>query len=182
MTYVRITMRVVAALVLTAVCLAPRAATAVLTKCASDCLSRINRCRALCTSDACRTNCGALCDAFLDCSDPSLGPTGITPNVTRRNDHLAVVTGHVECPAGDAFDVQVTLSQRYGAVAVGSTHGACTGDQAPFTIQVHTQFGTALIDAPVEVCALGILVGDGGIVDTKQWCQDGALVAAAEGQ
>ena len=178
---IRIPMRLVAALLVAWACLAPRAATAALTLCTSDCLSRVNRCKATCTSAACRTNCDNLC-GFSDCADTNLNFTGITPIVTRRDAHHAVVTGHVQCPVGGAFGVRVTLSQRFGAVAFGSTRGACTGDQAPFAIKVHTQLGTALIDAPVDVCALGVLVGKHGILDTKQWCQDGALVDGAGGR
>ena len=175
MTLRRIAMRPVATLLLTAACLLPQAATAALTFCTTDCLNKVNACKATCTNSTCRNTCNDVC-GFDECSDPSLGLRGIAPNVTRRNAHLPVVTGHVQCPAGNGFDVQVTLSQPFGAAAFGSTQGACTGGEAPFTIQVHTQFGTTLIDAPVEVCALAILVGNGGILDTRQWCQDGALL------
>jgi hypothetical protein len=78
--------------------------------------------------NACRANCDQLC-TFADCADPTL-EAGLTPNVMRRNSHLGVVTGHVQCQAGLGFDVHVTLTQRFGAVAFGSTHGDCAGDEA----------------------------------------------------
>ena len=127
---IRIPMRLVAALLVAWACLAPRVATAALTLCTSDCLIRVNRCKATCTSAACRTNCDNLC-GFSDCADTNLNFTGITPIVTRRDAHHAVVTGHVQCPVGEAFGVrQGDLAQIPDATLEGRS-GPSTARPSP---------------------------------------------------
>ena len=93
-------------------------------------------------------------------------------------DHVAVVSGPLECSPGTAAaTVQVTLVRRTKpapAFGFGSWRGRCAKGQWKATVKSQQAFtaGTA------RACALGVERRNGSAVDALEWCQTIKLVAS----
>jgi hypothetical protein len=100
------------------------------------------------------------------------------PTAVLRSDglHLQVSGPFGGCrPAAGRVTIQATISQRGGAVAHGTWHGACT--HAPHWQTTATaDAGVRLTPGPAMACALGFVANGGKRTDALQWCNTIRLV------
>ena len=81
-----------------------------------------------------------------------------------------VVTGPVECTAGEIFDVRVTVTQREtGAFAEGQARLTCTGVTEHWLIDASTRGREPFQAGPATASAVGITSNRGATTDAHQW-------------
>src|SRR5262245_48723223 len=88
-----------------------------------------------------------------------------------------VVTGPLECTAGERAHVIVTLTQRTtGAIAEGRGFVACTGREETWAIEALVQGKSTFEPGPATAAAIVWTVARGDTTDAHQWLVPVTLV------
>ena len=149
-------------------------------------------------SDSCYANACILCiKGYCRCSDSAIFTchtsdlicqTGCNisfssdidspARVSKTGRHIAVSVP-VECPeVRDVTFLRVTVTQHVvGAIAEGSTRGACTGETQRFIVDAEV-LGNTTFGAPgiAQVCAVSQIGLPSQPIESKQWCRDITLI------
>ena len=89
--------------------------------------------------------------------------------VTHHGRHL-VVTGPIQCTAGERAFLRVTVSQRpTGAVAEGATLFACTGDLQHWEVRAVTLGKASFQEGAAVATAIATTHDQGNTTDAHQW-------------
>ena len=87
-----------------------------------------------------------------------------------RNDRHIVVTGPVQCTAGETFDVRATLTQRTtGAMAEGAVRFTCTGNLQHWLVEANTRGKESFQAGLATAVAIGATTDRGRVTDMHQW-------------
>ncbi|MDX1664079.1 MAG: hypothetical protein R3272_09810 [Candidatus Promineifilaceae bacterium] len=97
------------------------------------------------------------------------GITGTLPLRDRGNGVL--VGGHGGCTPGEIVTVVVTVTQPYGATAVGQTEQTCTGELQRWQLPATTITSVRLQAGPAEACGLATTRDAGEVTATFDWCR-----------
>jgi hypothetical protein len=94
------------------------------------------------------------------------------------NGRRIVLTGPIECAAGERAHLRVTVTQREtGAVAEGQARITCTGVSQQWTVRAPTRGAASFDEGPATAVALARTTDRGDITDAHQWLVAVALVA-----
>jgi hypothetical protein len=116
---------------------------------------------------------GITTPAFARVVANTIDPVAI---VTDDGRHL-VVTGPIECTAGERAYLRVTVTQRAtGALAEGRTLITCTGDTQQWKVHASTQGNETFQEGPATAVASGRTLARGEATDAHQWLVDITLV------
>jgi hypothetical protein len=89
--------------------------------------------------------------------------------VTHHGRHL-VVTGPLQCTAGEQAFLRVTVTQRpTGAVAEGGTLISCTGDLQHWEVRAATQGKARFQEGAAIATAIATTHDQGNTTDAHQW-------------
>ena len=96
----------------------------------------------------------------------------------KTNGRQIIVTGPVECTAGETFDVRVTVTQRAtGALAEGHTRFKCSGATQHWLIDAKTHGREAFQPEAATAAAVGITSSRGQATDSHQWLVNITLIS-----
>ena len=97
------------------------------------------------------------------------------PPLDLRAGRLIVARGPVACDPGEAFSIDLVVTQG-DSQASGRTAGRCTGDVQQWTVYATVEGDGAFVPGRVHACAVAT-TRRLGITDSFQWCADPVLAA-----
>ena len=90
--------------------------------------------------------------------------------IVTQHGRLLVVTGPIQCTAGEQAFLRVTVTQRpTGAVAEGGTLIACTGELQHWEVRAATQGKASLQQGAAVATAIATTHDHGDTTDAHQW-------------
>ena len=94
------------------------------------------------------------------------------------NGEGVLVSGHGGCTAGETVTIVISVTQPYGATAVGQKDQTCTGERQTWWLRAETTTMAQLTAGPAEACGLATARDAEGVTGTDDWCRpDGATLA-----
>jgi len=101
-----------------------------------------------------------------------------TVAVVTENGRHVVVTGPLECTAGERTHLSVTVTQRTtGAIAAGRGFVVCTGDEQAWGVDASVQGREIFEVGPATAVAVARSVARGDTTDAHQWLVPITLIA-----
>ncbi len=98
--------------------------------------------------------------------------------VVADNGRHLIVTGPLNCTAGERAYLRVTVTQRTtGAVAEGSSFVTCAGVIQQWEVHAQTQGAASFVAGAATAVALGTTSSRGKATDAHQWLVNVTLVA-----
>jgi hypothetical protein len=93
------------------------------------------------------------------------------------NGREVVVTGPVQCTAGERYHLRVTVTQRTtGALAQGHALMRCTGEMQQWQVRAWTQGGESFEEGDATAVAMARSTDRGHATDAHQWLVNITLV------
>ena len=141
-------------------------------------------CSSACGSCLLRPACKAGCEdsCLLDCGNPDLDLTSAfdsTVTILSRDGRNLALSGPIACADGARIKkLRVTVTQN-GALAEGSTRGACAGADQHWALELKAS-GGGFVAGPALACGLAVVQSEAGAIDTHQWCTDVVLAGETD--
>jgi len=90
--------------------------------------------------------------------------------VIAANGRRLIVSGPIQCTAGERVSIRVTVTQRStGAIAEGSVVGVCTGNIDRWEVQATTRGKEAFQEGAATAVAIATTTTGGQTTDAHQW-------------